>query len=533
MLSTELKANLKELTRSYQEAFRKIEKEISKTGKDVPADQAKDLNDTAHRLERFIALHYADNVWVHFLMARRAEKDYLQRLDENYIKEAQKQIDRLKESIQTSEMDIELKTKIDGLLSEYRSALLSIADINKQIADLEQKGMIESARNVLNLVEKSEKISMEDGDRKISAMQELAEAIKTQSLFISLAGFLLGGIVGWLLSAYIVNTAERLAVFVNRLGNMDLSGLCSIQSGDEFGRISEAINKSMFSLKKTFITMREASQQVMLHGQEIASTAQIMADGASTQASSIQETSAAMEQMSGNISQNTENARLTESTSRIAANDAVEGGEAVKKAVTAMKEIAGKISIIEEIARQTNLLALNAAIEAARAGEHGKGFAVVAAEVRKLAERSQLAAGEIGQLSTSSVQVAEKAGTIIDKLVPDIQKTASLVQKIAASSQEQSTGAGQINQAIQTLDQVIQKNAGMAEELSATAHELSNASEAMAEAVSTFRTGDEGRHAASAQKKRRRTAHPPAVPERVAAKALTSSRDEPGDWDQF
>ncbi len=97
----------------------------------------------------------------------------------------------------------------------------------------------------------------------------------------------------------------------------------------------------------------------------------------------------------------------------------------------------GRSPIIEEIARQTNLLALNAAIEAARAGEHGKGFAVVAAEVRKLAERSQVAAGEIGKLSSSSVDVAENAGAMLNRLVPDIQKTSELVQEISASSKEQ------------------------------------------------------------------------------------------------
>jgi methyl-accepting chemotaxis protein len=152
-----------------------------------------------------------------------------------------------------------------------------------------------------------------------------------------------------------------------------------------------------------------------------------------------------------------------------------------------MKEIATKISIIEEIARQTNLLALNAAIEAARAGEHGKGFAVVASEVRKLAERSQLAAGEIGTLSAHSVMVAETAGEMLGKMVPDIQRTAELVQEISASSREQDSGAGQISKAIQQLDQVIQQNASASEEMASTSEELSSQAEQLKESISFFR----------------------------------------------
>ena len=149
-----------------------------------------------------------------------------------------------------------------------------------------------------------------------------------------------------------------------------------------------------------------------------------------------------------------------------------------------MKNIAEKISIIEEIARQTNLLALNAAIEAARAGEHGKGFAVVAAEVRKLAERSGNAAGEISELSSSTVTVSEKAGEMLMKLVPDIQRTAELVQEIAAATGEQNSGAEQINKAIQQLDQVIQQNASASEEMASTSEELSSQAQQLQQTMS-------------------------------------------------
>jgi len=220
--------------------------------------------------------------------------------------------------------------------------------------------------------------------------------------------------------------------------------------------------------------------------QEVNSTAQEIGQGSSEQAASLEQISSAMEQMSANIRQSADNSGQTEQIAQKAANDAEESGKAVSEAVVAMKSIAEKISIIEEIARQTNLLALNAAIEAARAGEHGKGFAVVAAEVRKLAERSQKAAGEIGDLSGSTVVIAEQAGEKLLKLVPDIQKTAELVQEISVASREQDVGSEEINRAIQQLDQTVQRSAASAEELAASAGELTNQAEEQRQNMSFF-----------------------------------------------
>ena len=254
----------------------------------------------------------------------------------------------------------------------------------------------------------------------------------------------------------------------------------------ESDELMESLANMVAKLKEVVLDVQAAAENVAAGGQELSATAQHMSQGATEQAASAEEVSSSMEQMASNIRQNTDNAMQTEKIAVKSASDAREGGKAVTETVSAMKQIATKISIIEEIARQTNLLALNAAIEAARAGEHGKGFAVVASEVRKLAERSQSAAGEISQLSTSSVAIAEQAGDMLNKMLPDIQKTAELVQEISASSKEQDTGAEQINKAIQQLDQVIQQNAASAEEMASTTEELSSQAEQLKSTIAFF-----------------------------------------------
>lgn len=251
--------------------------------------------------------------------------------------------------------------------------------------------------------------------------------------------------------------------------------------------LMQALGSMVKNLSKVVGDVKSAADNVTAGSQELSSTSMQMSQGASEQAASAEEASASMEEMSSNIRQNADNSLQTEKIAAKSALDANESGIAVAKTVAAMKEIATKTTIIEEIARQTNLLALNAAIEAARAGEHGKGFAVVASEVRKLAERSQKAAGEIGSLSLTSVEVAENAGHLLQRLVPDIKKTSELVQEISAACKEQDTGAEQINKAIMQLDQVIQQNAGASEEMASTAEELASQAEQLQGTIAFFR----------------------------------------------
>jgi len=257
-------------------------------------------------------------------------------------------------------------------------------------------------------------------------------------------------------------------------------------------KLMQALSAMVSGITRVVSDIRSIAGEVASASQAISTASIEVSKGATSQAASAEEASSSMEEMVSNIKQNADSAQQTDKIANKSATDAQESGKSVVEAVAAMKEIATKVSIIEEIARQTNLLALNAAIEAARAGEHGKGFAVVAAEVRKLAERSQKAAGEINQLSGTTVKVSEKAGEMLGKLVPDIQRTAELVQEIAAASKEQDTGAEQINKALVELEKVIQQNASASEEMASTTEELSSQSDQLVSALAFFRTGEEG-----------------------------------------
>jgi methyl-accepting chemotaxis protein len=251
--------------------------------------------------------------------------------------------------------------------------------------------------------------------------------------------------------------------------------------------LGQALKKMVERLRGVVGDAISASQNVSTGSQQLSSTSEQVSQGATEQAAAAEEASASMEEMASNIKQNADNAAQTEKIARQSAQDAEISGEAVNRAVEAMRTIAEKITIVQEIARQTDLLALNAAVEAARAGEHGRGFAVVASEVRKLAERSQTAATEIGAVSSDTVKAAQSAGDMLTTLVPNIRKTAELVAEISAACREQDIGAAQINEAIQQLDKVTQQNASASEEMSATSEELAAQAEELQTSIAYFR----------------------------------------------
>lgn len=272
-----------------------------------------------------------------------------------------------------------------------------------------------------------------------------------------------------------------------------------VASGDLTVQVTTQANDNsslLFSMKQmcehllsTLREIRISADSLASASEEIAASSQTLSQTSTEQAANVEETSSAVEEISSTVAQNAQNAQITDTIAGKSALGAIEGGKAVKETVQAMRRIADKISIIDDIAYQTNLLALNAAIEAARAGEHGRGFAVVSAEVRKLAERSQIAAQEIGEVAGNSVTLAEQAGLQLDELVPSIRKTADLVQEISAASREQTTGLNQISTAVNQLAQATQSTASASEELSATAEEMSSQAQNLLNSIRFFNTG--------------------------------------------
>jgi methyl-accepting chemotaxis protein len=336
-------------------------------------------------------------------------------------------------------------------------------------------------------------IGFEDALLKSQTESAERDAAKSTSWIISLGGMatLFAALLGVWLTRSITRPLNQAVQAANRLAEGDLTTKITATSNDETGQLLRAMNNMVTKLCSVVNEVNRSAEALVGASVQVSATAQTLSRAASEQAASVEETSTSMEQIATSIAQNTENAKITDGMATKAANEAAEGGEVVKATAAAMKSIANKIGIIDDIAYQTNLLALNAAIEAARAGEHGKGFAVVAAEVRKLAERSQIAAQEIGAVAISSVELAERAGKLLDAMVPNIRKTSDLVQEISAASAEQSSGVGQINSAVNHFTQTTQLNASSAEELAATAEEMSGSVEQLQQLMAFFKVGSE------------------------------------------
>jgi methyl-accepting chemotaxis protein len=544
---------------SYELCLGIIQKISAQTQAGLRLASGDALRDADHRAR------LADKFLLGLTEIQRDERDLILESDPKHAREIARAIGTLKSRINSDLAELgrlatpEIKAGVSDLVAAWRK----FSEIDQQVvaAGLENsnraaqelasgKGreLLDSAQKIImGLVETSEE-EMEHANKATKEAEDQAHWI-VQAVLV--ASVLLSIGLGLWLAIGISNGLRKAVGLADTISRGDLSQSLEIKQKDEIGQLAEAMNrmtqnlrdsarvaermaegeltmkvkvqgerdvlgnaleKMVQKLKGVVNEVQTAAHNVASGAQEMSSGSEELSQGATEQASAAEEASSSMEQMGANITQNADNAQQTEKIAVKAAQDAQDSGDAVVKTVEAMKDIATRINIIEEIARQTDLLALNAAIEAARAGEHGKGFAVVASEVRKLAERSQTAAGEISTLSAGSVEIAEQAGSLLTKLVPDIQKTSELVQEISAASAEQNAGARQINEALVQLDQVIQQNAQASEELAASSEELTGQAEMLQETISFFDIGGQRQsaRAPSRSKAQRRTAPPAA-----------------------
>lgn len=354
--------------------------------------------------------------------------------------------------------------KSQGKFDEFSKILMELTDMNS---------------------ESGEKASRE-GDRQYSFSRNF---LIITLLIVIAAGIMLAFFITGNITRQLGMDPSEVIKVVEKIGKGQIFIEFEVKKTNEnensIYRIMEQMAKK---LQDVVINIRDISGNVANASKQLNKALKYLNEGTNEQAASTEEISASMEQLVSTVQQNSDNASESDRIIKKVLKDALKGGESVQKTAEAMRNISKNISIIDEIARNTDLLALNAAVEAARAGEHGRGFTVVASEIRKLAVNSRKSAASIMATAQESVKIAEESGAIIAAIIPDIQKTADLFQNIASASEEQASGAEEVNRAIILLDKTIQNTIVSSNEMSNMANGLSEEAQKLQKTIAFFKS---------------------------------------------
>lgn len=480
---------------NYQQIFDMIVSHINERGfKDYGLEG--EMRKNIHTVEESLLNLNNDKILSHLLMLRRHEKDFLLRKDLLYQEKFSIELADFYRTIDYSGMSASNKEYIKRNLLNYENAFNTLLEKEIEIGLNEQEGLLGQLRAEVREIEPRVAASHE------IIMSETASHVN-RSVLILILIITIGTMLSLAMVVFITRNVYKLIGGEPKLvadiaesissGNLDIG----LEKSENYTGLMKSMSLMAEKLESVLKGVLENTDMIVAASEQLSSSSQQISQGANEQASTVEEVSATIEQINANIQQNTDNAQQTDSIAVSAKNGIISVNEQSEKSLDANRKIADKIKIINDIAFQTNILALNAAVEAARAGEHGKGFAVVAAEVRKLAERSKLAADDIVSLTENSLLQAEEAGVKLAEMLPEIERTSQLIQEIAAASQEQSNGANQVTNAIQQLSSVTQENAAASEELASSARELESQAISMKETISYFKVNGNSQSKAS------------------------------------